>query len=88
MCRGDTPLSVTLPLMEQIRIDTPKMQTLWANSALQREGRDITLKKTIKFESEVREALETGELDLSSYYTPDFFEPHHVQIKDADRRYV
>jgi hypothetical protein len=78
MFRGGAPLNVTLPYMEPIRTDAPLMRKLWENSALQRGGRDIALKRTADFEQEVKEALGNGELKMENSVMPGWFDQHRA----------
>jgi hypothetical protein len=85
MFRGGAPLSITVPIMEQIRRDAPQAQKLWAHSALQRGGRDIALRRTMDFEQEVQEALSNGELDLDTSVMPSWFGEHRTKRKDQEQ---
>jgi len=65
-----TPLSVTLPIMKRIRIAIPKMQRIWANSAMANQGRDTALNRTLEMEKGALELIEKGEFTLDMCMSP------------------
>jgi len=65
-----TPLSVTLPIMKRIRIAIPKMQRIWANSAMANQGRDTTLNRTLEVEKDALAMIEKGECTLDMSMSP------------------
>ncbi|THH28438.1 hypothetical protein EUX98_g5764 [Antrodiella citrinella] len=65
-----TPLSVTLPLLERIRVAYPNVMKIWRNSALSVQSGD-TYQTAIDTEQICREGLEDNKLTMDSDYLPD-----------------
>lgn len=69
--KSGNPLRKTLPVIAEMRRMAPDMQRLWANSSLQRGGRDIALKKMWQFEDEVRTQIAAGKMSLDDAILPE-----------------
>ncbi|TCD68807.1 hypothetical protein EIP91_009674 [Steccherinum ochraceum] len=59
------PLSVTLPLMQQIRDRLPVAQKIWEFGMLS-QANSAQLRRVVDFEAEVRGAVEAGRLSMDS----------------------
>ncbi|KII90584.1 hypothetical protein PLICRDRAFT_106955 [Plicaturopsis crispa FD-325 SS-3] len=67
---SSAPLRVTLPTMKRIREAMPKMGTLWAQSALAREGRDELLQQDLDAERKALRLIEEGKVGLDGFVGP------------------
>ncbi|THH28442.1 hypothetical protein EUX98_g5763 [Antrodiella citrinella] len=70
-CLCSTPLTVTLPLMEKIRLAFPNVMKIWQSSALSLQGGSIVYQKTMATETVCRERLAAGKLTMDSCFVPD-----------------
>lgn len=65
-----TPLSVILPIMEQIRLAMPDVLKIWEFSPTCQIGRDAA--EVCRLQEEIcREGLENGMLTLESEFVPE-----------------
>jgi len=65
-----TPLRVTLPLCERIRLAIPKMEKIWGFSQMT-QVRDESLQWALDFESSYLKAILEGGCTLDDVATPD-----------------
>jgi hypothetical protein len=62
-------LKELLPLMARLRAAAKDMKYLWANSSMQRSGRDKRINEVLALEDRARTRIEKGELTLESRVT-------------------
>lgn len=65
-----TRLTVTLPLMERVRLALPNVMKIWQNSSLVIMAGE-TFQTTVDVEEDVRQGLAEGGLTMESDFMPD-----------------
>ena len=66
-----TPISETLPIMEQIKTLTPEMKKIWEFSASAKQ-RDKALERVALIETSTREGLANGTYSLTDRIVPNW----------------
>jgi len=56
--------------MKNIRLSMPKMQKIWANSAMGKQGRDTALKNTLLLEKDALDQIARGNFTLEDSMCP------------------
>ncbi|KAH8086672.1 hypothetical protein BXZ70DRAFT_899907, partial [Cristinia sonorae] len=72
--RAGAPLHVTLPLLELIRANLPRMRKIWEHSPLTRDNKH-TYEYMLKMEDEFRKAIAEGKVTDEAQVSPDQFAP-------------
>ncbi|KDQ19786.1 hypothetical protein BOTBODRAFT_27211 [Botryobasidium botryosum FD-172 SS1] len=65
-----TPLSVTLPMLERIRLGAPKIRKIWEHSSLALQGRDKSIRSYEMMEEDIRAGLARGEFSMDQLLMP------------------
>lgn len=69
MWSSKTSVRDQLAVMERIRLAIPKMNEIWAHSALAAQGRDGMFKRGLEIEIDLRKGVESGKFQLDDFIT-------------------
>lgn len=69
MWSSKTSVRDQLAVMERIRLAIPKMNEIWAHSALAAQGRDEMFKRGLEIEIDLRKGVESGKFQLDDFIT-------------------
>ena len=67
-----TPLRETLAVLERIRLAIPKMERIWKDSAMSKQGRDQIFGRAMETEEKLRDALAKGDFTLDDKIKPEW----------------